>query len=111
MYGGAVGKISLDTSKTTLYTKKVDDDKTDTQVITATITGADGSTDFDPNAYTVTSSKESVVKAAAKLVEQEGKVKVQITLTSAGEKYGKAKVTIASTDGSNKKASVRLKIK
>jgi len=104
VYGGAVGKISLDTSKTTLYTKKVDDDKTDTQVITATITGADGSTDFDPNAYTVTSSKESVVKAAAKLVEQEGKVKVQITLTSAGEKYGKAKVTIASTDGSNKKA-------
>lgn len=101
VFGGAVGKISLDTSKVTLYTKKVDDVKTDTQVVTATITGADGRTDFDPNAYTVTSSNEAVVRAAS---VTDGNGKVQITLTSAGSKYGRAKITITSTDGSNKKA-------
>lgn len=101
VFGGAVGKISLDVSKTTLYTKKVDDTKTDSRIITATIIGADGRTDFDPNAYTITSSNESVVRVASVSGE---KGKVQITITSAGKKYGKAKVTIASTDGSNKKA-------
>ena len=101
VFGGAVGKISLDVSKTTLYTKKVDDTKTDSRIITATITGANGRTDFDPNAYTVTSSNEAVVRTASVSGE---KGKVQITITSAGKKYGKAKVTIASTDGSNKKA-------
>lgn len=104
VFGGAVGKISLDTAKATLYSKRVDDGKTDTKVVTATLTGANGRSDFDPNAYTVTSSNEAVVRAAARLEQEENGVKVRITLTSAGEKYGKAKVTIASTDGSNKKA-------
>lgn len=104
VFGGAVGKISLDEVKATLYTKKVDDVKTDTKVITATLTGVNGRTDFDPNAYTVTSSNEAIVKVTARPAQEENGVKVQITLTSAGEKYGKAKVTVASTDGSNKKA-------
>ena len=104
VFGGAVGKISLDTTKATLYTKKVDDVKTDTKVITATLTGANGRSDFDPNAYTVTSSNEAVVKAEARLEQEENGVKVLITLTSAGKKCGTARVTIASTDGSSKKA-------
>lgn len=101
VYGGAIGRVSLSETKATLYTKTIDETKTNTKTITATLTGADGATDFDPNAYTVTSSNPSVVSA-----ETEAGIdgKIQITLTASGDKYGKAKVTVAATDGSNKKA-------
>lgn len=101
VYGGAIGNVSLSEKKATLYTKKVDETKTNTKTITATLTGANGTTEFDPNAYTVTSSNTSVVRAET---ERGIDGKIQIILTAVGEKYGKAKVTVAATDGSNKKA-------
>lgn len=101
VYGGAIGKVSLSETKATLYTKKVDETRTNMKTITATLTGADGTMDFDPNAYTVTSSNPSVVRAEP---EAGADGKIQIMLTASGDKYGKAKVTVATTDGSNKKA-------
>lgn len=102
IYSGAIGGIKLDATKTTLYTKKIDEEKTNTKIIKATITGVKGSTDFDPNAYKVTSSNESIVKATVQ--SSTGGV-ITITLTSTGNMYGKANVVVASTDGSNKKAT------
>ncbi len=102
IYSGAIGGIKLDATKTTLYTKKIDEEKTNTKTIKATLKGVKGSTDFDPNAYKVTSSNESIVKASVQ--SSTGGV-ITITLTSTGNMYGKANVVVASTDGSNKKAT------
>ncbi|MCI6715510.1 MAG: S8 family serine peptidase [Lachnospiraceae bacterium] len=105
--GGAIGEIKLDTTKTTLYTQKIDEDRTNTRVITATIKGAKGASDFDPNAYTVTNSNEDIVTAA---VKSDSNGTVTITLTTTGLKYGKANIVIASTDGSNKKAACAVTV-
>lgn len=105
--GGAIGEIKLDTTKTTLYTQKIDEDRTNTRVITATIKGAKGASDFDPNAYTVTNSNESIVTAA---VKSDSNGTVTITLTTTGLRYGKANIVIASTDGSNKKATCAVTV-
>ena len=107
VYGGAIGEIKLDTTKTTLYTKKIDAERTNTRVITATIKGAKGASDFDPNAYTVTNSNESIVTTA---VKSGSNGTLTITLTSTGQKYGKANIVIASTDGSNKKATCAVTV-
>lgn len=104
---GAIGEIKLDTTKTTLYTKTIDSQRTNTSTITATLKGVKGSSDFDPNAYTVTSSNESVVKATAQS-SVNGVVTIQLTAT--GNMYGKANVVIASTDGSNKKATCAVTV-
>ncbi len=101
VFSGAIGRVTLSETKATLYAKRVSETITDTKTITATFTGADGATDFDPDAYTVTSSNESVVRAE---VESAADGRVQITLTATGNKYGKVKVTVAAADGSNKKA-------
>lgn len=109
VYTGAIGAIKWDdtsSSKVTLYTKQVDAEKTNTKTITATITGANGSADFDPNAYTVTSSNESIVTASPSI---NGKT-ISVTLKAAGGMYGKANVVIASTDGSNKKATCAVTV-
>ena len=109
VFSGAIGSINWDNpsdKKATLYTQKVSDEKTNTKTITATIAGANGATDFDPNAYTVTSSNESVVKVTSLKTDS----KISITLTAAGGAYGKANVVIASTDGSNKKATCAVTV-
>lgn len=109
VYTGAIGAIKWDdtsSSKVTLYTEYVDAEKTNTKTITATITGANGSEDFDPNAYTVTSSNESIVTASAPI---NGKT-ISVTLKAKGGMYGKANVVIASTDGSNKKATCAVTV-
>lgn len=106
---GAIGEIKLDQTKTTLYMTS-DGGPTDT-TITATITGVknkkSGTTgEFDPSAYMVTTSNESVVGiVTAKLKTDDSVPKVEIRLQSAGKMFGKANITIASTDGSNKKAT------
>lgn len=105
VYGGAIGKIKLDTTKAKLYTQVVDASKTNTITINATITGA-GDEPFNPNAYTVTSSKPSIVTAAA-VTSSTGAV---ITIRTTGDGYGKANVMIASTDGSNKKATCAVTV-
>ncbi len=102
VYGGAIGSITLDNTKQTLYTKQVDSTKTNTATIKATISGDKGNTDFNPNAYTVTSSNESIVEVSS---SSNTAGVVDITITAAGKMYGKANVVIASTDGSNKKAT------
>lgn len=104
---GAIGEIRLSKTKTKLYTKYVDDGRTNTETITATIRGANGAADFDPNAYEVTSSKESVVKASA---TSNADGTVSITLVTTGNMYGKANVIIAATDGSRKKASCAVTV-
>lgn len=108
--GGAIGEIKLNITKTTLYTQKVDAEKTNTGTITATIKGAGGTTDFDPNAYVVTSSNPSVAIVAVpsqtlSINSKDGTVPIKINITATGSMYGKANITIASTDGSNKKAT------
>lgn len=104
---GAIGEIKLNTTKTTLYTKTIDSQRTNASTITATLKGVKGSSDFDPNAYTVTSSNESIVKAD---VQSSVNGVVTIKLTAAGGMYGKANVVIASTDGSNKKATCAVTV-
>lgn len=107
VYGGAIGTIELDVTKVSLYTTAVDADKTNTKTIMATLKGANGREDFDPDAYAVTSSNEAVVKASA-VTAEDGRI--AITLTAAGEKYGKANVVIAATDGSNKKKTCAVTV-
>lgn len=101
---GAIGEIRLDTPKVTLYTKK-EKDKTNTATVKATLKGT---TDFDPGAYTVTSSNEAVVKAVS---GSNADGTVEIKLTATGDMYGKANIVIAATDGSNKKASCAVTVK
>lgn len=108
--GSPIGEISLDTKKTTLYTRKIDEQKTNTRTITAVIKGAKGAIDFDPGAYTVTSSNTSVATAAVPseamaVVKEDGTASISITVTTTGDRYGTTNVTIASTDGSNKRAT------
>lgn len=103
---GSIGGIKLSSSKETLYTTKVNNEKTNTKQITAVIEGVKGANDFDPDAYTVTSSNESLVKVSGK---RSGNT-VTITLTATGGMYGKANVVIASADGSNKKATCAVTV-
>ncbi len=112
IYDGAIGEIKLDTTKTTLYTQYVDTYRTNTQTITATIKGAGGSSSFNHNAYTVTSSREAVVTIGETTTElnTDGSYTVQIPLTTTGDQYGKANIVIASTDGSNKKATCAVTV-
>ena len=105
IYSGAIGGIKLDATKATLYTK-TSGEKSNTATITATITGATGENNYDPDAYTITSSKESIVKVSG---TRSGNT-VTIKLTAAGGMYGKANVVIASTDGSNKKATCTVTV-
>lgn len=101
VYGNAIGEIRLDTKKAVLYTQKIDEQKSNTKIITATIKGAGGAVGFDPGAYNVASSKPSVVEVEP-TANADGTVSIRIT--AAGGMYGRANVTISSTDGSNKKA-------
>lgn len=105
IYSGAIGGIKLDATKATLYTK-TSGEKSNTATITATITGAAGENNFDQDAYTITSSNESIVKVSG---TRSGNT-VTIKLTAAGGMYGKANVVIASTDGSNKKATCAVTV-
>ncbi len=107
VYGGAIGSITLDATKKTLYTKNVDAERTNTATIQATISGDKGNKDFNPNAYTVTSSNESIVKVSS---SSKTAGVVNIKITAAGGMYGKANVVIASTDGSNKKATCAVTV-
>lgn len=102
VFGGAIGGINLDVTKQTLYTQQISTEKTTTATIHATIKGERDNTDFNPEAYTVTSSNEKIVKATATSASGG---KVDITVTATGNMYGKANVVIMATDGSNKKAT------
>lgn len=107
---GAIGGITWDDSsysKAKLYTKSIDSGKSNTKTISATIRGANGATDFDPDAYTVTSGNPSVVQVSNST--RSGNT-VTITLTATGNGYGKTNVVIASTDGSNKKATCAVTV-
>lgn len=101
---GVISGIKLNATKATLYTQNVDSVRTNTQTITATMTGTGG---FDTGAYTVTSSNESIVKAT---IQSSTNGVVTIKLTATGSMYGKANVVIASTDGSNKKATCAVTV-
>ena len=105
VYGGAIGKIKLDTTKAKLYTQDINASKPNTITVNATITGA-GEEPFNPDAYTVTSSKPSIVTATA-VTSSIGAV---ITIKTTGDGYGKANVVIASTDGSSKKATCAVTV-
>ncbi|MCH5260640.1 MAG: S8 family serine peptidase [Lachnospiraceae bacterium] len=105
VYGGAIGKITLDNTKTTLYTKSPDASKPSAITVNATITGA-GEQAFDPDAYTVTSSNPSIVTA----IGARNLTGVAIKIETTGKGYGKANVVIASTDGSNKKATCAVTV-
>ena len=107
VYSGAIGEIKLDSTKQTLYTKYISSEKTNTKVIHATITGANGASDFNPGAYAVTSSNESIVTAAA---TSSSSGSVDITITATSLMYGKANVIIMATDGSNKKATCAVTV-
>lgn len=100
---GVINQISLKETKATLYTTNVGEGKSTQAEVTATIKGTDG---FDPDAYTVTSSNESIVRVSQKRKDDT----VTITITATGNMYGKANVVIASTDGSNKKASCAVTV-
>lgn len=112
--GGAIGEITLSKAEqtVTLYTQNVSAEKTNTKTITATIKGVKDRQGnygtFDPNAYMVTNSNESVVKV--KKVEDTAAGTVAITLESTGTMFGKANIVIASTDGSNKKATCAVTV-
>lgn len=107
VYSGAIGDIKLDSTKQTLYTKFISSEKTNTKTIRATITGAKGNSDFNPGAYTVTSSNENIVTADA---TSSSNGVVDITITAASFMYGKANVVIMATDGSNKKATCAVTV-
>lgn len=104
VFDGAIGKITLDSTKQTVYTQQNGDNKT-TAKIHATITG---NNTFNPNAYIVTSSNEKIVTATAVNAPSGG---VDITITATGDMFGKANVVIASTDGGNKKATCAVTVK
>lgn len=112
--GGAIGEITLSKAeqKVTLYTQNVSAEKTNTKTITATIKGVKDRQGnygtFDPNAYMVTNSNESVV--TVKKIENKAAGTVAITLESKGTMFGKANIVIASTDGSNKKATCAVTV-
>jgi subtilisin family serine protease len=105
---GAIGSITLSKadSKVTIYTKQVDETRTNTATITAKIAGANGATDFDPTAYTVTNSNQDIIRVSS----QGSQGQVFVTLTATGNGYGKSNVVIASTDGSNKKATCTVTV-
>lgn len=110
VFCGAIGGITWEDSsysKAKLYTKSIDSETTNTKTVSAAITGANGATDFDPDAYTVTSSNPSIVQVSDPT--RSGNT-ITITLTATGNGYGKANVVIASTDGSNKKATCAVTV-
>ena len=100
---GIVNQISLNEKKAVIYTTNAGEGKSNQAEITATIKGTEG---FDPDAYIVTSSNESIVKVAQERTDN----KITITITATGKMCGKANVVIASTDGSNKKASCAVTV-
>lgn len=112
---GAIGEIKLDQTKTTLYTMG-EGGPADT-TITATITGVKDKrtgavSEFDPNAFWVTTSNESAVYIVTAIAEPGDSVtRVKIRLHTKGEMFGKANITIVSTDGSNKKATCTVTVK
>ena len=115
VYSGAIGAIKLDQTKAALYTTS-EGGPTDT-TITATITGVKDKktgtvSEFDPEAYMVTTSNPSVAVIETATSETEGSaIKVKIRLHSTGEMFGKANINIVSTDGSNKKATCVVTVK
>lgn len=103
---GVIGSIAVD-KNATLYTTSEGGDTSTT--ITATIAGVKGAeSDFDQNAYMVTSSNESVVTVEKE--ESPAKGTVKITLKATGKMYGKSNIVVASTDGSNKKATCAVTV-
>lgn len=108
---GAIGEIKLDQTKATLYMNHY------YATITATITGVKDKktgtvSEFDPEAYMVTTSNPSAAGIATATAETEGsETKVRIVLMSTGRMFGKTNITIFSTDGSNKKAACVVTVK
>lgn len=96
---GAIKKISFDRNSVTVYRTGVYGNKNTGQGVEIKIDGTSG---YSPNAYTVINGNKDIID-----IYKEGNV---LVFTATGRAVGKATVTVQSTDGSNKKATVKVTV-
>lgn len=100
---GAISSIKLSSASQKIYRVKGNSNAPTSAAFTATIAGANG---FSKSAYIVKNSNPGIVSVGAS--GSSGTVTVKVTAT--GNATGSSTIIIASTDGSNKKATFKVKV-